>query len=292
MNAKLQRVQHYLRRFGLLNLVEQIRYRVTVFRTKKENRAFRTLHPEFAVPPNHLAYDAYTTPHHGFYYNTGISTAEGIADIIKKHIGQPETIRVLEWGCGPGRSVRHLPDVLGASAEVFGTDYNPETIAWCSKHIPNVRFALNGLMPPLPFEGEFFDLVYAISVFTHLSEEACRAWMEEVSRVLKTGGIAFFSTHGGGDEKFLLPHEQKDYIEKGIAVRGSVEEGKKMFGAWHHPDYVKDVMLAKYEVLEHLTPGPAGAGQDFWIARKKGLAEINRVPEREIGREATGGAAL
>jgi ubiquinone/menaquinone biosynthesis C-methylase UbiE len=163
--------------------------------------------------------------------------------------------------------VRHLRGVLAANAEVYGTDYNPESIAWCSEHIPDVRFATNGLNPPLSFPNDFFDFVYAISVFTHLSEDVCRAWMDELTRVLKPGGLVYFSTKSDGNARFLLPDEQKNYREKGVVVRGLVEEGKKMFGAWHHPDYVKKILLAKYELLEQRTPPADQEGQDFWLAR-------------------------
>lgn len=51
---------------------------------------------------------------------------------------------------------------------------------------------------------------------------------------------------------------------------GGVEEGKKMYTAFHRPDYVRDTFLSECELLEHIPQkdwmrnGP----QDAWIARK------------------------
>jgi SAM-dependent methyltransferase len=47
---------------------------------------------------------------------------------------------------------------------------------------------VNGHEPPLPFESEKFDLVYAVSVFTHI-DQFWASWMVELHRVLAPGGF-------------------------------------------------------------------------------------------------------
>ena len=42
------------------------------------------------------------------------------------------------------------------------------------------RFERNALAPPLAFDDESFDLVYALSVFTHLTAELQLAWRDEL----------------------------------------------------------------------------------------------------------------
>jgi ubiquinone/menaquinone biosynthesis C-methylase UbiE len=271
MRKELQGIQHVLRRLRLLNLVEWIRYVASVCRCRSSNGAFKKSHPDFSTPPKHLAYDAYSAPDWNYYFSSGTHTARDIAAIARQYIRAQPGLHVLEWGCGPARVIRHMPSALGEDAQVYGSDYNEESVAWGAANVPGVRFSRNGLMPPLPFEDSFFDLVYAISVFTHLSEETCRAWIHELQRVLKPDGIVFFTTHSDAGAQYLLPQEKKEYEENGFCVRGLVQEGKKMFGAWLNPSYVKGVLLAEFELLDHAPPGRFRYihTQDAWIARKK-----------------------
>lgn len=96
--------------------------------------------------------------------------------------------RVLDFGCGAGRAVRHLPG-MAPDAEVWGSDIDPACIAWDREHLgPAISFVVNGHEPPLPFESEKFDLVYAVSVFTHIDQHWA-SWLVELHRVLAPGGF-------------------------------------------------------------------------------------------------------
>jgi len=49
----------------------------------------------------------------------------------------------------------------------------------------------------LPYEDTTFDLIFAISVFTHLDEAYQHAWLQELKRVAKPGAIIILTVHGG-----------------------------------------------------------------------------------------------
>ncbi len=49
--------------------------------------------------------------------------------------------------------------------------------------------------PPLPLDGDSFDLIWAISVFTHLSDQWA-AWLLELHRILREDGVLFATIHG------------------------------------------------------------------------------------------------
>ena len=102
--------------------------------------------------------------------------------------------RILDFGVGSGRLARffaHRPDLW----ELHGCDVNPETATWCKTNIPG-EFVCNGPLPPLSYESEFFDLIYAFSVFSHLPLESTKAWLNELTRLLKPSGALVISTHG------------------------------------------------------------------------------------------------
>ena len=99
-----------------------------------------------------------------------------------------ETTRILDFGCRWGRNYRFfLKDVLPTS--IFATDVDPDCVRLCSEQFPAGQFVKCGAMPPLAFEERTFEIVYAYSVFSHLSGDASLGWVREFARILKPGGM-------------------------------------------------------------------------------------------------------
>ena len=113
--------------------------------------------------------------------------------------------RVLDFGCAEGRVLRHFP--RGDGFERWGVDVNAGRIAWAQLHLsPPLLFATTTTAPHLPFPDDHFDLVYALSVFTHISELA-DAWFLEILRILRPGGHTWLTIHDEHTVEFLLdPH--------------------------------------------------------------------------------------
>jgi SAM-dependent methyltransferase len=264
------KIQDSLRKAGLLSLAEKFRYYQKVWSLKKANNAFIRQNPAFKLPPAPLAFDAYSAPDWSFYKRSGEGTATFLADMIRKYLPDGHGASVYEWGCGPARVIRHLPGQLGPSAKVYGSDYNPQTIEWCKTNIPDVRFELNGLNPPLLYADNTFDFIYCISVFTHLSDATGLSWAQDIYRVLKPNGIFLATTSGDGAyEKELLDKEKKAYRTEGVVVKGNYEEGKKMYLARHSPRYVRENLLKRFRIEDHSPSGFPFIEQDYWVARKE-----------------------
>jgi SAM-dependent methyltransferase len=101
--------------------------------------------------------------------------------------------RILDFGCGWGRNYRFfLKDV--SPSELIGVDVDPECVRLCREHFPVGQFEVCGAAPPLPFKDETFDIVYAYSVFSHLSENVALGWVREFSRILSPGGVFIATT--------------------------------------------------------------------------------------------------
>lgn len=100
---------------------------------------------------------------------------------------------VLDWGSGCGRVARHLAPELGS--RFFGCDIDTDNVAWCQKNLPG-SYSPSSLAPPLPYADESFDIIYGISVFTHLRANWEAKWLQELRRVLRPGGTMLVTVHG------------------------------------------------------------------------------------------------
>jgi SAM-dependent methyltransferase len=105
--------------------------------------------------------------------------------------------KVLDFGCGAGRVLVHFLDEA-ASCELWGCDVDAPSIEWLEGHFsPPLRVFRNEQMPPLPVAGGTFDLVWALSVFTHLVD-SWSEWLLEIHRVLADDGLFIATFIGEG----------------------------------------------------------------------------------------------
>jgi SAM-dependent methyltransferase len=264
-----QEVLHVLRSIGLLAGVEWLYRRWSVTDDNPENEDFCREHPDFIPPPLALMHDAYGSISFRAYWDDGQYMARLLTGLIQKHHPAPE--RVLEWGCGPARILRHLPGLLPEGTQLFGTDYNKESISWCKQTVSNINFVENELTPPLPFAKQYFDAVYAVSVLTHLSAAQQVAWMKELPRVLCPNGILILTTNGQQSAKRLLPKEYARFQNEGVVIRGGVEEGKRCFLSYHHPEYARTHLFSGLQVCDYMPGLPeelaVATEQDIWVLR-------------------------
>jgi SAM-dependent methyltransferase len=236
---------------------------------RKINHDFRAAHPDVPLPPDYLLYESFRI-NYAKYYTDGIETAKWLIEYFRKHIDLKDR-RILDWGCGPGRIIRHLPALLGDGCGYYGTDYNAESIDWCKKNLRGIKFSKNSLAPNLHYPDDFFDVIYGISILTHLSEQFHYGWFNELQRVLKPGGIMFLTTQGDNFKVKLTKCELKIFEEGRLVVRGKTKEGHRTFSAFQPKDFMER-LFASVKILEHAEIKP-GKGQwlpqDIWIIRKE-----------------------
>jgi SAM-dependent methyltransferase len=173
---------------------------------------------------------------------------------------------ILDFGCGSGRVARRWATLEGA--EVFGCDCNPDAIAWCAENLPVADFSVNGLEPPVDFPPGRFDLVYALSVFTHLPGNLQRRWLEELHRILRPGGHLLLTT-AGETFRHLLPRRDQQQFDRGeLVVHFPRSAGSKMCAAYHPRVFVERLLVGSFQLVHTL---PAGDGapypEDMYLAR-------------------------
>jgi ubiquinone/menaquinone biosynthesis C-methylase UbiE len=103
----------------------------------------------------------------------------------------PAQASAIEIGCGLGRLTR-----LAAAdfSRVIGLDVSPEMLkqARIQANAPNVSYELVGSDGRIPSTAESVDLVFAWTVFRHMSKEMFGRYLDEARRVLKPGGCLAF----------------------------------------------------------------------------------------------------
>ena len=118
-----------------------------------------------------------------------------------------KTKRVLDFGCSAGRMLRWLAP-YAEGRELWGVDIGSGPIHWATMHLsPPLRFATTTTAPHLPFEQDSFDLIYSGSVFSHITDLA-DAWLLELRRILKPGGVMYLTVHDKNSMRLLLEVHQ------------------------------------------------------------------------------------
>jgi len=183
------------------------------------------------LPPARLRFRVSENPRVADFLAVGRATAENVEQSLAT-LGAPlaDGQTVLDLGCGCARTLRFLaprhPNVVW-----HGSDVDAEAIAWCQRNMPPVLFAVNNPLPPLPFPAGHFDVIYGVSVFTHIDEAAQREWLTELHRVLKPGGwllLTFYSEH------VWRATEHSDEVARGEFVFATSAKLKGILPDWYH----------------------------------------------------------
>jgi 2-polyprenyl-3-methyl-5-hydroxy-6-metoxy-1,4-benzoquinol methylase len=226
------------------------------------------------LPPASLRTLVAGTPDPVWFLESGRTQATMIAEALERH-GKPiaEVDYVLDFGCGCGRIIRHWAGL--GKPEIHGSDYNQRLVRWCVANLRFAQFSANELAPPLDYPEELFDAVYAISIVTHLPEELEQAWIAELSRILKPGGLLLLTTHGASYLERLAPEERERYEAGEVVVRWAAVAGTNLCTTFHPEAYVRERLATELELLE-FTPEGGAVGSP-----RQDLAVFKRPPSTQ-----------
>ncbi len=226
--------------------------------TRWRNRQFRReASLEYPVPPERLLVEVAGSADLHWFIEGGQLALDSIAGALDERGIELASLKsVLDFGCGVGRVLRHWP--LTDQPALYGTDINPLLIEWSTANLPLARFATNRTMPPIGYGDATFDLIYALSVFTHLPEALQTAWIDEMERILKPGGYLLITVHGDHYLPELDAEEQLRYREGRLVVRNSSAPGSNFCAAFHPTQYIRDELARSFKLLGHFPEAAAG----------------------------------
>jgi ubiquinone/menaquinone biosynthesis C-methylase UbiE len=130
------------------------------------------------------------------YVNASLTTYTPIVTIARFYgIKFDSSTKILDFGCGVGRQLMPLTDHF-PDAQYFALDVDRSHIEFIRKSYPAVDADVNGFMPPLKFAEKEMDLVYSVSTFSHFDLATQSAWLGELFRITKPGGLVLPTIEG------------------------------------------------------------------------------------------------
>ena len=102
--------------------------------------------------------------------------------------------RLLEFASGHGRFTRHLVKALGAQ-RVAVSDVVPDAVAF-ARTVLGVEGFVSSARPEDVRWPEPYDVVFVLSLFSHLPASSWTRWLNRLYDAVAPGGLLVFSTHG------------------------------------------------------------------------------------------------
>ena len=143
--------------------------------------------------------EGYYRDRHFEYWLSGFSDYIQIREVYPA--ARLRGARLLDFGGATGRVARHF-FVQEELAEVMVCDVNINNVTWVLEHLHGINAFKNSPIPSLPLPGNSFDLITAFSVFTHMNEYEL-AWLYELKRILKPGGLLCVTVHNDDTWRIL-----------------------------------------------------------------------------------------
>ncbi len=133
-----------------------------------------------------------------------LAEAFAFYQVVSSESPRDRSSAALDFGCGWGRITRcFIKDY--PKDKLFGVDPSPEMIEVCRVTDPWATFNAIDLLPPIDLPDGSLDLIFAFSVFSHLTEQVHLEWLREFSRLLRRGGHLVVTTR---ERNFILECER------------------------------------------------------------------------------------
>lgn len=200
----------------------------------------------------------------------------GVADVnrLVEVAGLTEKSRLLDWGCGTGRLAIGVKECFSDIDLYHGVDVNRAFIAWNNRNLAgkhfrfsyvntsNTRYNPRGeAWTMLPEETGSIDVFYAYSVFSHLRSSDVLRYLNEIDRVLRVDGSAFFTAFVEDG----VPDEEENPPDYGVL---------KWSGPLHCVRYRRgffDEMIAQAGLaINKFEHGEETDGQSLYLLRRGG----------------------
>ena len=176
---------------------------------------------------------------------------------------------ILDFGVGSGRLARMF---MGFKGRYFGADIDHELVNWTSSAMRWVTPICTFPKQALPCPDAAFDLVIAVSVFTHMNEQDSKFYLRELHRVAKPGATLLLTVHG---ERALQRAETEEEIFKMLSVgQAAIEDARRRIQS---PGFTFIIQPHGHLTTDHYEYGISFTGENYIRSEWSKLFTIRTV---------------
>ena len=241
------------------------------------------------IPPPRLRFRVHGELHNNSYLAASRQIYRDISKLLEsQRVAMTTELKVLDFGCGCSRILGEFfrEDI---KSTFTGTDIDGDAIAWArANYSDKARWDINHAGPPLPYPSQTFDVILAISVFTHFDEELQLDWLRELDRILSLNGILICSVHGRTvwEQSALFSENLRNamsgkgfhFLQSSLGIRNLAGLPNFYQTAFHSEEYVRNRWGSLFDVIDY-KDGAIGNHQTAVVLRKKEFSRSkNGIP--------------
>lgn len=161
------------------------------------------IHPKDYIFQFELKNPAYPNPAKAIenYFECGAKTTLILKNFIKELFpAEKNNTTLLEFASGYGRLTRHFSKLL-PGIDYIACDIHQEAVDYIRSF--GGKAILSSALPESFVTHQQFDVVFALSFFTHMPRKTWGRWLQVLADQVAPGGVLIFTTHGQPSLKLM-----------------------------------------------------------------------------------------
>lgn len=137
-----------------------------------------------------------------YYYSVGNESANNLISILRSLDVEPRGLSLLEFASGYGCVSRHLAK-MKEQFSLASSDIHPQALEFMRTSL-GIEKVIASANDPKQFQcGEQFDVVFALSFFSHMPQSTWGRWLKTLYEHVRPGGYLIFTTQGLTSAQYL-----------------------------------------------------------------------------------------
>ena len=189
-----------------------------------------------------------------YYFEDGKRSADKLKNLCQQHFPNKINLTLFEFASGYGCITRNLDK---SYFDVTSCDIHTEAMSFIQSNF-NAKTILSTTNPEDFFVDKKYDVVFALSFFSHMPDRTFGKWLKALWGLVDYGGVLIFTTHGrvSNEMFFNLP------VSDGFAFQPDSEQ--KDLDVSDYGTTVSEYQYVKKACEEFLQLVPSDYKEAFW----------------------------